>query len=559
MAEAILVGGGGGGADLDLVTARAGDVAKGKVIVDSSWDPVTGTLELTGNATDAHVLNGATYYNNNLYTKRTGTMPQRSVSDSALNCGQSRTMEYGYYPGGFTVRANSLASQTSGDATAAQITSGKVAWVNGNRIVGSMSVQSILSFSAAPSGFNKITCTWVNPQRGPFAGVIIKCNDTEVYRGYGNNANAGGTSSVTIDLSSYAGRLVEIDCYSYAVIDGSVVTAGTSMGAIDIPVTSEKYIYTLSGTFRVPSNVSSIDIFCVGGGGGGGGSKRWGGEFGSGGGGSGGEVKVLLNHPVTPNEIYKIVIGGGGSAGPLNSHQGYDGRYPPGHGDGGKGGDTEVSKSDGTSILLARGGWFGRGGWVYSNWNQTSRAMGGDGGCPDIYINIGSAESITTGYWAGSGGGGGSVWSRPSDETSTGNVAGGQGGSDGKRGTAGKRVAAGIEPGTGGYGQAYTYPHNVGDYDVQNATRLFQEENGELYAGGGGGGCCGNSCYDGKQDYIGYGGAGGGGNSPVYGNGSNGSPGTGGGGGGGAVPEGASGFTGGAGGSGIVIIRPHLK
>ena len=49
MARAIWLPG-GGGADLDVVTAAAGDVVKGKVIVDAEGNPLTGTLELTGNA-----------------------------------------------------------------------------------------------------------------------------------------------------------------------------------------------------------------------------------------------------------------------------------------------------------------------------------------------------------------------------------------------------------------------------------------------------------------------------------------------------------------------------
>ena len=43
----VWIPGGGGYADIDSVTATAGDVEKGKVFVNSNGDPVTGTLELT--------------------------------------------------------------------------------------------------------------------------------------------------------------------------------------------------------------------------------------------------------------------------------------------------------------------------------------------------------------------------------------------------------------------------------------------------------------------------------------------------------------------------------
>ena len=42
--------GGGGGADLDVITAEADDILSGKVIVDKDGNPLTGTLTLSGDA-----------------------------------------------------------------------------------------------------------------------------------------------------------------------------------------------------------------------------------------------------------------------------------------------------------------------------------------------------------------------------------------------------------------------------------------------------------------------------------------------------------------------------
>ena len=53
--------GGAGGADVDVVTAGAGDVLKGKVIVDKNGNPLTGTLELTVTAYDSNVISVYTY------------------------------------------------------------------------------------------------------------------------------------------------------------------------------------------------------------------------------------------------------------------------------------------------------------------------------------------------------------------------------------------------------------------------------------------------------------------------------------------------------------------
>lgn len=73
MARAIWLPG-GGGADLDVVTAAADDVVKGKVIVDAEGNPLTGTLELTGNATAGDIIQGKTAYTTNPKSKVTGTL-----------------------------------------------------------------------------------------------------------------------------------------------------------------------------------------------------------------------------------------------------------------------------------------------------------------------------------------------------------------------------------------------------------------------------------------------------------------------------------------------------
>lgn len=76
MGKGLLLKGGAGGIDPDELNATTGDVIKGKKFGGSGSDePLTGTLELTGNAADSQVLKGATYYNTDAKSKRTGTMP----------------------------------------------------------------------------------------------------------------------------------------------------------------------------------------------------------------------------------------------------------------------------------------------------------------------------------------------------------------------------------------------------------------------------------------------------------------------------------------------------
>ena len=275
MAKAVIMGGGGGGVSSDELTAARGDVLKGKTAVtsDSSDEPAEGTLELTGDAADSHVLTGKTYYNKDPKTKRTGTMPNRGAvaqelvaggsytvlegyhngagkvtakslasqtggataadgdvlsgrtywkdgvkrtgsmanqgaKTAALNAGGSYAIPAGYHNGSGRVTANSLASQTSTNAAAGHILSGKTAWVNGVKVTGTLAVQSAISFSVAALSHDKIRISWKNPAKGPWQGVFIQMSasgnpgtggGTRVYTGAGNNPNqAGGSNYVDI-------------------------------------------------------------------------------------------------------------------------------------------------------------------------------------------------------------------------------------------------------------------------------------------------------------------------------------------------------------------------
>ena len=77
------------------------------------------------------------------YHNGTGKVSGPSITQcgavtATLNCGGSYAIPEGYHHGGGKVTANSLASQTSGNAGAADIISGRSSWVNGSKVVGSM-------------------------------------------------------------------------------------------------------------------------------------------------------------------------------------------------------------------------------------------------------------------------------------------------------------------------------------------------------------------------------------------------------------------------------------
>lgn len=76
----ILIAGFGSAVDLDVVTAEAGDIVAGKVIVDKNGNPLTGTLSLSGNTETGDVRKGKTFYSTNPKSKQTGTMAEKGAA-----------------------------------------------------------------------------------------------------------------------------------------------------------------------------------------------------------------------------------------------------------------------------------------------------------------------------------------------------------------------------------------------------------------------------------------------------------------------------------------------
>ena len=89
-----------------------------------------------GTAINSDILINRTAWVNG--TKLTGTMPNIGTESDTLNCGATHTISAGYHNGSGVITAASLASQTSANATAADILSTKTAWVNGTKLTGTM-------------------------------------------------------------------------------------------------------------------------------------------------------------------------------------------------------------------------------------------------------------------------------------------------------------------------------------------------------------------------------------------------------------------------------------
>lgn len=129
-----------------------------------------------GNLIPKYLLAG--YYGEGDNGRVDGTMVNRGAPTSNLNCGGVVNLQEGYYSGGQII-ANSLASQTPANATAAQILAGYSAWVNGNKINGSASIESLggkkILIGTQTTGSEKIFI--VDGKSVSLCSLTINCNN----------------------------------------------------------------------------------------------------------------------------------------------------------------------------------------------------------------------------------------------------------------------------------------------------------------------------------------------------------------------------------------------
>ena len=168
----------------------------------------------TGTTSADKVLAGETFSTEN-DTDLSGTMPNKGAVTSSLNCGGSYTIPKGYHNGNGRVTANSLASQTSANATANDIMNGKTAWVNGSKLTGTGTIDSLggikckykFTFTKTTASDTKERFSMGNILDNIIAKVIIMFTENQAYGMYNDFVTAvdGRGPSVIEFRNMYSG------------------------------------------------------------------------------------------------------------------------------------------------------------------------------------------------------------------------------------------------------------------------------------------------------------------------------------------------------------------
>ena len=327
---------------------------------------------------------------------------------------------------------------------------------------------------------------------------------------------SSSTGTITGDATAVGSDTTST--FTLSVTDGSNTVTRQYSIIVKAPVITS-YTSTGSGTFSVPSGLTSVDVLVVGGGGSGGTEH-------AGGGGAGGLI-YRPAFPVTPGGSVSYTVGSGAAS---KTHSGAQG---PGNGFSGDNGQDSVFGG-----LTAKGG---GGGATYTEAPNT--------GAPSVRWHVGKN--------GGSGGGGASAAQSPSNPggTATQPQQPGDSGTYGFGNPGGTGVASHYGAGGGGAAAAgRPGPQSDGGAASGGNGKQYDISGSQVYyAGGGGGGTASG------PDPLG--GQGGGGNGSFYNMGTGDLDGTPGqanrGGGGGAAANDVPGYTStsGAGGSGIVIVK----
>ena len=168
------------------------------------------------------------------------------------------TVSKGIYGTDRTITVKSVSSQTQGDAVSADILKDKVAWVNGNKVVGSMpnygGTSSSEAYTAAASFSNYGGKLAIQPALGYYndystitTGIVY--NPTRVF----NTTNNSATVTETMSSQTYY-ETIPVGYYAEEI--KRKITVRSASGSVNIDYTNHKATFKVSQSGWIASDVT---------------------------------------------------------------------------------------------------------------------------------------------------------------------------------------------------------------------------------------------------------------------------------------------------------------
>lgn len=243
---------------------QAGVDAVYEACIESGIQPSTSTPDAIataiyaaadGTAREGDVLKNKTFLAGDQI--RTGNVESVAPSTTYLNCDQTYNIPAGIHTTGGKVVANSLASQTPGDATAAQIVSNKVAWVGGERRVGTFTGQ-ILTLTSSREAQTKTAAagtyySTVTVNKYPDASGTYTCPAN-----WDGNPVAGGAGDMHVDNNLRFVNATNVVAWADSRINTS--SASYAAGYADCKASAISVLTASLDSYRGYAHDKSIEI-----------------------------------------------------------------------------------------------------------------------------------------------------------------------------------------------------------------------------------------------------------------------------------------------------------
>lgn len=221
------------GATYTIAASDSVTIPKGKLTTgDQKITAKSLASQTPGDAAAGDILSGKIAWVGG--AKVTGNIPTVTPSTDKLDCGKSASISKGYLASDVTITANSLSSQTPGNAAAADVRLNKTAWVGGKQVTGTMPDGTYSASVSVTNGSASMTATGVSTTTSSSCYVTLSTSAGSAKGtatvGTGGYITAGSkeSSPTSVSVNGNGTKLYLAINYYYTSLEGPSNSEGNN-------------------------------------------------------------------------------------------------------------------------------------------------------------------------------------------------------------------------------------------------------------------------------------------------------------------------------------------